>query len=70
MRKTRKMVKPRFEIPNGSHAVTPFVFELDDLLEIARECKRKESPSMAIALMKIHDDIQKNRDSYLWIEPK
>jgi len=68
--KPKKMVIPKFKIPKGSHAINPFYFELVELCHIIEECKDRKLHSLAIALNKIHDDIQHKRNSYLWIEPK
>ena len=67
---SEKMCVPKFKIPDGSHAITPFGFELHDLYKIIEECKERKLNSIAMALERIYENITKKRDSYRWIEPK
>lgn len=66
----KKVVVPKFQIPEGSHAINPFYFELTELSKLIEECQERKLHSLAIALRKIHHEINKKRDSYRWIEPE
>jgi hypothetical protein len=68
--KSKKIVVPKFEIPEGSHAINPFYCELRELYLIIEECEQRKLNSLKIALKKIHKDISDKRDHYQWIEPK
>jgi len=69
-KKSEKLVISKFKIPEGSHAINPFYFELIDLNRLVEECQNRKFHSLAISLRKIHDDISEKRNSYKWIEPK
>lgn len=69
-KKIKKIVVPKFKIPEGSHAINPFYFELSELWKIIEECQMRKLHSLAIALKKIYSEIEQKRNSYRWIEPK
>lgn len=68
--KPKKIVVPKFKIPEGSHAINPFYFELHKLYQLIEECEHRKLTSLAMALSSIHEKINKSRNSYHWIEPK
>lgn len=66
----RKTVTPKFKIPEGSHAINPFYFELNELYQLVEECEHRKLTSLAMALKNIHQKIAGKRNNYIWIEPK
>ena len=69
-KKAKKTVTPKFKIPEGSHAINPFYFELCELYRLIEECEHRKLTSLAIALKGIHQEIVAKRNNYIWMEPK
>lgn len=69
-KKPKKIVVRKFKIPEGSHAINPFYFELNKLWKIIEECEARKLHSLAMALKTIAENITEKRNSYHWIEPE
>ena len=70
MAKKKKVerVIPKFKVPEGSHAVVPFYFELIRFDKIIAECEERKLWSLAFAIDGLIKNMREKQRYYVWTE--